>query len=311
MRRPLVRAAAVLFTLVILLAGCGAAAKAPGAHNATNGAFPVSVTSAAGTVRISQRPTRILCLSPSATQMLYAIGAGPQVIGVDKYSWYPPDAPRTDFTGYESTAEDYLAKRPDLVILATDTTNLVAQLKTLHIPALLLPAATTLAGADQQIDELGAATGRSAEAARTVSAITESLDKLTAKVGSRAKGETYYVEIDPTLYSATSKTFIGALFARLGMVNVADPAGRHGSTYPQLSTEYLLKANPDYVFLADTVCCGQNAASFAKRPGFSTLRAVRLGRVILVNDSIASEWGPKSLEEFYSLIVGAVTEKGS
>jgi iron complex transport system substrate-binding protein len=243
--------------------------------------------------------------------MLYAIGAGPQVIGVDKYSWYPPDAPRTDFTGYESTAEDYLAKRPDLVILATDTTNLVAQLKTLHIPALLLPAATTLAGADQQIDELGAATGRSAEAARTVSAITESLDKLTAKVGSRAKGETYYVEIDPTLYSATSKTFIGALFARLGMVNVADPAGRHGSTYPQLSTEYLLKANPDYVFLADTVCCGQNAASFAKRPGFSTLRAVRLGRVILVNDSIASEWGPKSLEEFYSLIVGAVTEKGS
>jgi iron complex transport system substrate-binding protein len=312
MRRKVVPAAA-LCALVALLAACGttSATKAPKSTAATGAAFSVSVTSAAGTVRITERPTRILCLSPSATQMLYAIGAGRQVVGVDKYSWYPADAPRTDFTGYESSAEDYLPKRPDLVILSTDTTDLVAQLRTLHIPTLLLPAVATIAGADQQIDELGAATGHVAAAARTVSAITADLDSLARPVGSSAKGKTYYVEIDPTLYSVTSKTFIGALFSRLGMVNIADPAGRHGSDYPQLSAEYLIKANPDYVFLADTVCCGQSAASFAKRPGFSTLEAVRLGHVVDVNDSVASEWGPHSLELFFSVIATAVTEKRS
>jgi iron complex transport system substrate-binding protein len=271
----------------------------------------VSVTSAAGTVRIAQRPRRILCLSPSATQMLYAIGAGRQIAGVDKYSWYPADAPRTHFTGYESSAEDYLPERPDLVIVSTDTTNLVAQLKTLHIPALLLPAVSTVAGADQQIDELGSATGHVAAAARTVSAITADLATVARPVGSRAKGKTYYVEIDPTLYSVTSNTFIGALFSRLGMVNIADAAGRHGSDYPQLSAEYLIKANPDYVFLADTVCCGQSVLTFARRPGFSTLQAVRLGHVIDVNDSVAAEWGPRSIELLFSVIATAVTHGDS
>ncbi|MGA2528399.1 MAG: ABC transporter substrate-binding protein [Acidimicrobiales bacterium] len=309
--RPTVIKTAALLLLVAFLGACGTTAAAPKATKPSGGAFPVSVTSAAGTVRIAQRPTRILCLSPSATQMLYAIGAGHQVVGVDKYSWYPADAPRTDFTGYESSAEDYLSKRPDLVILSTDTTDLVAQLKTLHVPTLLLPAVTTIAGVDRQIDELGAATGHVAEAGRTVSAIAADLDKVAHPVGSRARGRTYYIEFDPTLYSATSKTFIGALFSRFGMVDIADPAGRHGSSYPQLSAEYLIKTNPDYVFLADTVCCGQSAMTFAKRPGFSTLRAVRLGHVFTVNDSVASEWGPHSLETFFSVIVNALTGKQS
>ena len=117
MRRTLI-SATVPWALVALLAACGATAatQTPKAPEASGGAFPVSVTSAAGTVRIAQRPRRILCLSPSATQMLYAIGAGRQIAGVDKYSWYPADAPRTHFTGYESSAEDYLPERPDLVI---------------------------------------------------------------------------------------------------------------------------------------------------------------------------------------------------
>ncbi len=128
-----------------------------------------------------------------------------------------------------------------------------------------------------------------------VASIRAKLDGTVRKVGAKAKGLTYYQEIDPTLYTATSHTFIGALYARLDMVNIADPAEQAGN-YPQLSAEYLLKANPDYVFLADSVCCGQSAKSFDRRPGYSVLKAVHLGHVFAILDPIASECCPRVVD---------------
>jgi iron complex transport system substrate-binding protein len=178
----------------------------------------------------------------------------------------------------------------------------VAQLEKLHIPTLLLAPATTITGAESQIAELGKATGHVPGATTAISGINTDVSRVVRSVAAHGKGATYYVEIDQTYYSATSKTFIGALFSRFHMANIADAATRTGSAYPQLSAEYVIKANPDYVFLADTVCCGQSAKTFAHRPGFSTLRAVRLGHVIAVNDSVASEWGPHSMEGFVAVI---------
>jgi iron complex transport system substrate-binding protein len=63
-----------------------------------------------------------------------------------------------------------------------------------------------------------------------------------------------------------------------------------------LSAEFVLKANPGYVFLADTRCCKQSAATVAKRPGWSTLSAVQNGRVIPLDDNIASRWGPRIVD---------------
>jgi iron complex transport system substrate-binding protein len=310
MRRSFITAIALAGSLVLCATTIAAASSGaqPRAYRSNTAAFPVSVTSGDGTVGIAHRPARILSLSPSATEMLYAIGAGRQVVGVDKYSTYPSSAPRTSFTGYETSAEDYLPKHPDLVILAFSTGHLVAQLQKLHIPTLLLPPATTIAEATGQIAELGTATGHAAEAKRTTSGITTDLARVGHAAGTHGRGMTYYIEIDQTYYSATSKTFIGALFSRFKMVNIADAAHHTGSNYPQLSAEYVIKANPDYVFLADTVCCGQSAKTFAKRPGFATLKAVRLGHVIAVNDSVASEWGPHSMEGFVSVIEKTLTE---
>lgn len=276
-----------------------------------NGSFPVSVTNGAGVTTIASRPTRILSLSASATEMLYAIGAMKQVVGVDKYSWYPANAPRTKFTGDETSAESYLPYRPDLVILAFDENNLVAQLKKLHVPVLLLETATTVAEANQQLTELGEATGHESAAAAAITSVNDYLNKAVQQVGDEARGKSYYVELDPTLYSATAQTFIGALFARFGMVNIANAAAKDGDQYPQLSSEYLLKRNPDYVFLADIVCCNQSAKTFAARPGFSVLGAVKDHHVFGVNDSWASEWGPRSLELFVSAIAEDVTGKSS
>ncbi len=270
-------------------------------------AFPVTVHAGNGTETIPARPVRILSLSATATEMLYAIGAGSQVVGVDKYSTDPPNAPRTKFDGTEG-AESYVPLHPDLVILSPfDTTGTVGrELATLHIPALLLPPATTIDDTYSQFMVLGEATGHVAEAAQEDASIRQKLDAIVASVGDRAKGLTYYHEVDSTLYTATSKTFIGALYARLGMVNVADPADHSGSGYPQLSPEYLVKADPDYVFLADTVCCHETAATFAARPGFSVLKAVRLGHVVLLPDPIAAEWGPRVVD-FLQDVANAVT----
>ena len=295
--------AGIVFAVSLLGASSAAASTKPAVRAAatTTESFPISVKSADGAVQIPSRPDRILSLSASATQMLYAIGAGSQVVGVDKYSTYPANAPRTKFTGYESSAEDYLYLRPDLVIFAFETGTLIQQLKTLRIPALLLPPATGIAGVDGQLAELGMATGHEAAARSTASSLGEDLAAATRGAGDAGRGKTYYVEVDPTYYAATSKTFIGAEFSLFGMRNIADAAG-HGTAYPQISAEYILKENPDYVFLADTVCCQQTAATFAKRPGFSTLTAVLLHHVIGVNDSVASQWGPHTIEEFVSQI---------
>jgi iron complex transport system substrate-binding protein len=281
-----------------LLGGCTSASKpAVAPTSQPSGAFPVTVTAANGAVAIPTAPKRIVSMSATSTEMLYAIGAGSQVVAVDKYSIDPPNAPTTTFTGSETSAEGYMTFRPDLVIVAFDTGHsLVAQLKLLHVATLLLPPAATLNDTYDQFKELGVATGHLVAANAEVAAISEQLDAITASVGDRAKGLAYYHELDNTLFTATSKTFIGALYARLGMVNIADPADHDGSGYPQLNAEALIQANPDFVFLADTVCCAQTAATFGARPGFSKLKAVQQGHVYPLVDSVASEWGPRVVD---------------
>jgi iron complex transport system substrate-binding protein len=269
---------------------------------ATSPTFPVSVKSGTGTVRIPSRPDRVLSLSASATQMLYEIGAGSQVVGVDKYSAWPANAPRTKFTGYETSAEDYLYLKPDLVIFAFPSATLLEQLQKLQIPVLVIPPATTIANVDSQLAELGTATGHQTGAKSVQSSFAADIASAVQRANGDGRGATYYVELDPTnYYTATSGTFIGAEFSLFGMRNIADPAS-HGSQYPQISPEYILKEDPDYVFLADTVCCGVNSANFARRPGFSVLKAVRLHHVVGVNDSVASQWGPHTMEAFLSLL---------
>jgi iron complex transport system substrate-binding protein len=278
---------------------------------ATSPAFPVSVKSGDGTVRIASRPDRILCLSPSATQMLYEIGAGSQVVGVDEYSTWPANAPRTKFSGDETNAEDYLYLKPDLVIFAYPSGTIIQQLQKLKIPVLLLPAATTIGSVDSQLDELGTATGHLSGAKDVESSFASDIASAVRTAGGDGRGATYYIELDPTnYYTATSGTFIGAEFSLFGMRDIADAAG-HGSQYPQISPEYILKENPDYVFLADTVCCGANATNFAHRPGFSVLKAVQLHHVIGVNDSVASQWGPHTMEAFVSLLARVLRQGAS
>ncbi len=253
-------------------------------------------------------PERIVSMSASATEMLFAIGAGDQVVAADSNSNFPEEAPTTDLSAFEPNVEAIATHDPDLVIVDGTDSELVAGLETLGIEVLAAPAAATLEDTYGQIAELGEVTGHAEEAAALVEEMRADIEAVLADVPERDEPLTYYHELDSTLFTVTSGTFIGELYALAGLENVADatdPGGESGG-YPQLSAEYLIDADPDLVFLADTKCCGQTAETFAGRPGFAGMRAVADGNVVLLDDDIASRWGPRVVDLLEQIVAAAV-----
>jgi iron complex transport system substrate-binding protein len=251
-------------------------------------------------------PKRIVSLSATATESLVAIGAGPQVVAVDERSDYPKQAPRTKLSGLTPNVEAIVSYRPDLVVIAYDPGGLRNALEKLHIRVLEQDAPKTFDGAYAQIRRLGSLTGHRARADRLVASMRTRIAKLVAGARGRGKGLTVYHELDPTLYSLTSDTFAGRVYGLFGMKNIADEADRTGTGYPQLSSEYVVARSPDLIVLADTVCCSQSRTTLAKRPGWSTIAAVRTGQVVRLDDSIASRWGPR-IVNFVRAIARALT----
>jgi iron complex transport system substrate-binding protein len=283
-------------TLGGLLAGCGngsptAASSAPAAAAAS---FPAT----AGGVTLTQRPTHIVSLTPTGTEMLFQIGAGAQVTAVDDQSDFPTDAPKTDLSSYQPNAEAVAAHNPDLVVISDDSTKIKEQLTALRIPVYQMPAATTLDDTYGELAALGTLTGHPTGAAGVAKQIRDGVAKLVADVPKRSKPLTVYYELDQTYYSVTSKTFIGSLLTMAGLSDIADPADADGKAggYPQLSAETIVKDNPDLIFLADTKCCQQSADSVKARAGWAGMAAVQKGQVVALDDDIASRWGPRVVD---------------
>lgn len=293
--------AAALAAGVLLLGGCAEkTSNDTPAAGASGGAFPVSV----GNLTLEKRPEKIVSLSPTSTEMLFAIGAGKQVTAVDDQSNYPADAPKSDLSGYQPNAEAIAAKSPDLVVIANDTNKIASQLVALKVPVLLAPAATTLDDTYRQLTDLGKLTGHSAEADAVVRKMKDDITALTKDLPKRAEKLTYYHELGPELYSATSKTFIGTIYALAGLENIADPADAGGKSggYPQLSQEVIVKANPDFVFLADTKCCKQSADTVKARSGWAGVTAVKNNQIVALDDDIASRWGPRVVDLLRTIV---------
>jgi iron complex transport system substrate-binding protein len=289
--------------LVLAAAACSSSPASPGPTAATTqaAAFPVTITSFAGKVHVPVRPGAIISLSPTATEMLYAIGAGGQVKAVDDDSDYPASAPITKLSGYTPNAEAIAAYKPDLVVISNNISGITAKLESLSVPVLNLPAAVNLQQEYAEFDQLGMATGHLPQAQQEVSKLKAAVSKIVAAEPKRTTPLTYYYEVstDP-YYSATSNTFIGSVLSLLGMKSIADAAKGAAAAggYPTLSAEFILKSNPDYIILTDTgpTAGGQSAATVSRRPGWSVLTAVKDKDIISLNADVASRWGPRVVQ---------------
>jgi iron complex transport system substrate-binding protein len=293
LRSSFVAAAVALAALVLVGSGSS--------RNNTPKSFPVTIVTAAGKVTVTKRPSRIVSLSPTATESLFAIRAGAQVVAVDDQSDYPRNVPKTTLSGFTPNVEAIAAYRPDLVVAAYDPKGLSSALGKRGVTVIVQDAATTFKGAYQQIRQLGLVTGHDREAKGVVSRMKTRISAIVRASRSKARGLSVYHELTPDLFSASSKSFVGKVYAMLGLHNIADAADSSGTGYPQLSAEYVVSQSPDLVVLADSVCCGQNRSTVAARPGWDSIKAVRTGSIVRIDDSIASRWGPRLVNFFRAM----------
>ena len=296
--------------VLLLLAACGggtmpAAAPETPSDSTERVGYPLTVETASGPLTIEARPERVVSLSPTATEMLFAIGAGDQVVAVDDQSNYPEDAPMTDLSGYEPNVEAIASYDPDLVVYATEPGDLGTSLGGLDIPALLQPAAADLQDVYAQLEQLGRVTDHVTEAKEVAEGMRADIDAVVAEAPEDGGGATFYHELDDTYYSVTSDTFTGQLYELVGLENIADEAKGASGGYPQLSAEYIIDADPDLIFLADTKCCGQSAATVSERPGWGRITAVEEGDVIPLDDDVAQRWGPRVVDFLEQILEAA------
>ncbi|GAB3274304.1 ABC transporter substrate-binding protein [Parasphingorhabdus pacifica] len=271
-------------------------------------AFPVKVQlPTQDSVTIPQQPKRIVSLSPTATETLYAVGAGDQVVAVDGRSNYPEHAPRTDLSGLNTDAAGVSSHEPDLVIAQDNATELAHGLRALDIPVLLTPAAKTLDATYEQIETIGRATGHTEQAENVARGMRAEIDEIVRKTPKPSRPLSYYHEISPDQYSASSRSFVGSIYGLFGLTNIADSAE---GKFPQVSQEHIIEANPDLIFLADTKCCAVSPRSVTDRPGWDTLTAVRENQIVTLDDDIAGRWGPRVVDMVRS-ISDAVTDAQS
>ena len=299
----------VVAVSALFLTACGqsSSSSAESAAPTVTASFPVTIENNGTSVVIPEQPDAIISLSPTATEILFAIDAGDQVIAVDNQSNYPAEAPISDLSGFTPNLESIVALSPDLVVVSFDVDGIVAALTAAEIPVLVQYAAATLDDTYLQIAELGTATGQSAKAEELTTQMKSDIAAAIAQVPAEAAGLTYFHELDNTLYTVTSATFIGSVYALAGLTNIADTAADAASGYPQLSPEFLVDADPAIVFLADTKCCGQTAETLAQRPGFDGLSAIANNSVVELDDDVASRWGPRTVDFVKAIVDGVLT----
>jgi cobalamin transport system substrate-binding protein len=254
-------------------------------------------------------PERVVSLSPTHTEIMFAIGADDLLVAVDDFSNYPIEALELphELSGFEPNVEAIAEYEPDLVLTGGDFTGLGTQLTDLGIDWWDGPAPFTVDEIYTQIEELGDAVGRSAEAEELVSSMQADIEELIESTPESAEPLHLYHELDPTYFSVDSTTFIGDVYSKFGLRNIADETEGDSGGYPQLNAEFIVSANPELIFLADTKCCGESLVTVSDRDGWDAITAVQTGSVIEMDDDIASRWGPR-IVEYAQAIAAAIAQ---
>jgi iron complex transport system substrate-binding protein len=277
---------------VLLFAACGTSDQ-----SAVNTVADTVAEASSDTAVPEVSTNKIVSLSATATEMLYAIGAEDQLVAVDNFSNYPEAAASFEnkIDASQPSAEAIAALDATAVLLAYDPGNLQTQLEALGITVWTGAVATSFDDSYKQITELGELTGKTAEAEALVTAMKADIETAVSSMELPDAPISYFYELDNTYFSVTSNTFVGQIMSQFNLQNIADLA-EAGNNYPQLSQEAIISANPQLIFLADTKCCQQDAKTVAARPGWNKIDAVTNGNVVELDDDLASRWGPRVVD---------------
>ena len=275
-------------------------ASGVGTATGSAAAFPKTFTDSSGAqVTVTGPPRRIVSLSPGATEILFAIGAGERVVGSDQFSNYPEAAQRTAKLDYSSpNPERTLALNPDLVVMATRQREQVKQFRDLKLPVIFLEEASSVQGVLDQIVVFGQLTGQTAQAEALVGEMRRRIDAATSRVAAVTAGPRVFYELSPDLYTVAPDTFIGSMLSLLKAQNIARGAT---TRFPQLSSEAVISADPEVIVLADAGSAGQSIETLAARPGWSNVAAIKNRRVYAINPDIANRPGPRIVEAIEEL----------
>ena len=299
----------LLFPLLIvpLLTACGPARNSTPAAVSTEppaSAVPAtsSITLADGlnrTVTLSGPAQRVVSLAPANTEILFAIGAGAQVVGRDETSDYQAEAlVLPTIGGYSGfNLEAIVALHPDLVLAGgINTPELVASLEQLGLTVYFLPNPTTLEEMYTNLETVARLTGHESETAALVESFKVRVAAVDEKILPLSYVPTVYYELDATEptkpFTAGPGSFVDLLIARAGGINIgAELQGQ----WAQISLEQLVVANPVIIILGDAAY-GETPEKVAQRPGWGTLTAIQTGQVFPIDDNLVSRPGPRLVD---------------
>jgi iron complex transport system substrate-binding protein len=259
-------------------------------------------------VILNEAAQRIVSLAPSNTEILFAIGAGEQVVGRDDFSDYPEAAKNIASIGSTFEAlntELIVSMKPDLVLAAEiNTPEQVKALEDLGLNVYYLKNPSTLEEMYTNLEIVAQLTGHEEEAATVIEALKVRVAAVDEKILPLSSRISVFYEVDGTdpskPFTAGKGTFITLLIERAGGTNIASDI----DGYPQLSLEQVVAANPAFILLGDAKW-GITPESIAQRPGWANLSAVKNGQVLPFNDDLLSRPGPRmvvGLEELAKLL---------
>jgi iron complex transport system substrate-binding protein len=257
------------------------------------------------TVTLPAAAQRVVSLAPSNTEILFAVGAGTQVVGRDMFSDYPPEAASVQDIGGsmgQYNLEAIVALKPDLVLAGgINPPDLVASLEKLGITVYFLPNPTTLEEMYTNLETVGALTGHQSDAAALVESLKARVAAVDAKIMPLSYGPSVYYEIDATdptkPYTYGPGSFGDLLLQRAGGFNIGSQLK---DPWSSISLEQLVADNPSIVLLGDAAW-GETPEKFAARPGLENLDAVKNGQVFPFDDNLVSRPGPRLVDGLEAL----------
>lgn len=263
-------------------------------------------------VHLEQPAKRIVSLSPAMTELLFALDLGGSIVGTTKHCNYPPAAlelPRVGGGTLESISlEAIIDAKPDLVLCKWDShQSLVSSLERLNVPSLAI-GAQSLDELFEQAKWVGLMTGHEEQADALIAEMSSRRDELTAIV-SRVKPEpslkVFYEVWDDPLMTAGPHSFIDELLSLAGLENIV---GDTEVSYPQISSEIVLQADPDLILAPTTHFETVSIDEIRSRPGWESMSAVKEERIYLISGDEVSRCGPRILDALAEIIQAAYPE---